>query len=259
MLYEQIRYANTIRGMYKMRHLLYQKKPPDMGTRLGYPKYSKQFYRIKSRLRKEGIIGDRGTFVENPPNLHVAAMTLRVDAAQISALGYKVPYVLFLALATGPSRKASYLARECGFSRKAVYDALRVMEKTGLARKDGSATTTTTAEDCPARTWLAEYLEAARVWVDSSGDASVLFNAIPSHVGGPHVRRLSHYESGAPVGPAEMHIFTYKPLLGLMETMVKKSRHFRNHPKRVSIRSDDIWQMQNADGTYWNGTQRIGS
>ena len=42
--------------------------------------------------------------MENPPNLHVAAMALRVDAAQISALGYKVPYVLFLALATGPPR-----------------------------------------------------------------------------------------------------------------------------------------------------------
>lgn len=256
MLYEQIRHANVIRGMYKMRHLLAQKKPPDMGTRLGYPKYSKQFYRIKSKLRKEGITGDRGTFVENPPNLHVAAMVLRVDAAQISTLGHKVPYVLFLALATGPPRKVSYLARECGFSRKAVYDALERMERAGLTRRNGS---TAAAEDGPARTWLAEYLEAARVWVDASGDTSVLFNAIPSYVGGPHARRLSHYESGAPMGPAEMHIFTYKSLLGLMETMVKESRYFRNHPKPVSVKSHYSGPVQNAGGAYWNSTQRIGS
>ena len=256
MLYEQIRYANAIRGMYKMRHLLAQKKAPDMGTKLGYPKYSKQFYRIKSKLRKEGIIGNHGTFVENPPNLHVAAMVLHVNAAQISALGYKVPYVLFLALATGPPRKASYLARESGFSRKAAYDALKMMERAGLVRKEGSAMV---AEDSPARTWLEEYLEAAKVWIDISRDTSVLFNAIPSHVGGPHVRRLSHYESGAPIGPAEMHIFTYGLLLNLMKTMVEKSRYFRNYPKRVSVRSDGSGQMQKTDGTYGKDTQRIGS
>ncbi len=256
MLYEQIRYANTIRRIYKMRHLLAQKKPPDMGTRLGYPKYSKQFYRIKSKIKKEGIIGNRGMFVENPPNLHVASMPLRVDAAQISVLGYKVPYVLFLVLAMGPSRNVSYLAKGCHFSRKAVYDALSMMERVGLVRKDGSGTT---AEDSSARTWLAEYLEAVSVWIDASDDTFVLFNMIPSHVGGPHVRRLLHYESGAPVGPAKMHIFTYEPLLDLMETMVKKSRYFKRYPKCVSVRSDDGEQMQKADGVYGNEAQWIGS
>ena len=256
MLYEQIRYASTIRGMYKMRHLLTQKKPPDMGTKLGYPKYSKQFYRIKSNLRKEGIIGSRGTFVESPPNLHLSTMVLRVDRAQISALGYRVPYVLFLALATGPPRKASYLARGYRLSRKAVHDALRRMEGVGLVRKDGSAVA---AEDGPARMWLAEYLEAARAWIDASGDASVLFNTIPSYVGGPHARRLLRYESGAPVGPAEMHIFTYGPLLDLMEAIVGESRHFRGHPKRVSIRSDGGGQTQKVGGVpYQKDIQRIG-
>ena len=75
-------------------NMLTLKRPPDIGTRLGYPKYSKQFYRIKSRLKKEGIISSRGTFVESLPNLHMAAMAMRVDAAQISVLGYRIPYVL---------------------------------------------------------------------------------------------------------------------------------------------------------------------
>ena len=97
------------------------------------------------------------------------------------------------------------------------------------------------------------------MWIDASEDTFVLFNAIPSHMGGPHVRRLSHYESGSPMGPAEMHIFTCEPLLDLMETMVKKSRYFRNHPKRVSVRSDGGGQMQKADDMYGNEAQWIGS
>lgn len=241
MLYEQIRYAAAIRRLYKMSHLLAQKKPPDMGTRLGYPKYSKQFYRVKSRLRKEGIIGSSGTFVESPPNLHMAAMALRVDAAQISALGHRVPYVLFLVLATGTPRKASYLAAECRFSRKAVYDALRAMERAGMVRKEGPVAA---AVDSPARTWLMGYLDAARVWIDASEDASVLFNTIPSYVGGPHAHRMSHYEPGTPMGPAEMHIFTYGSLLGLMEAMVGKIRYFKNHARSVSVKPDSSGQVE---------------
>ena len=238
-------------------NMLTLKRPPDIGTRLGYPKYSKQFYRIKSRLKKEGIISSRGTFVESLPNLHMAAMAMRVDAAQISVLGYRIPYVLFLALATGPPRRVSSMASECRFSRKAVYDALERLEQAGLVRRDGHVNTA--VEDSSARVWLAEYLKAVVAWIDASGDASVLFNTIPSYMGGPHMHRLSHYESGAPMGPAEMHIFTYGPLLGLMEEMVKKIRYFRDHPKDVSVMADEGGLVQRTDDIRENDSQRIGS
>ena len=261
MLYEQIRYAGDIRRLYKISHLLAQKRPPDIGTRLGYPKYSKQFYRIKSRLRREGIISSSGTFVENPPNLHMAAMAMRVDAAQIRVLGHRIPYVLFLTLATGLPRKASHMASGCRFSRKAVYDALGRLEQAGLVRRNGHVAIAEEEENNPARTWLAEYLEAVMVWTDTSGDTSILFNTIPSYVGGPHMHRLSHYEPGAPMGPVRMHIFTYGPLLGLMEMMVNKIRYFRDRPKGVSVMADDDdgRLVQKTGGMRGNPSPRTGS
>ena len=213
MLYEQIRHADTIRRIYKMRHLLTQKKPPEMGTKMGYAKYSKYFYQIKSKLRDEGTIGSRGTFVESPPNLHVSTMPLRVNRTQIKVLGNRIPYALFLVLATGPPRRAADLAKDMHFSRKAVYLALKRMEHVGLVNVTDF---TATAEDGSARAWLEEYMESVKAWIDASGDVAALFRMIPSYVGGPHARRLQHYESGSPVGPAEMHIFTHAPLVGLM-------------------------------------------
>ena len=233
MLYEQIRYADTIRKMYRIRHLLSQKKPPDMGTRLGYPKYSKQFYRIKSKLREEGIIGSRGTFVESLPNMHVVTMPLHVDGRQAGVLGSRVPYVLFLALLVDSPRRGACLARECRFSAKAVRDALRRMEGVGIVRMSGGAAAA--VEDSPMHAWLTRYLAAVRSWLDVSGDTSVLFNTVPSYVGGPHARHLLDYEPGTPMGSAEMRIFTYRPFLALMESIVRESLHFGSRSRRVSV------------------------
>lgn len=233
MLYEQIRYADTIRKMYRIRHLLSQKKPPDMGTRLGYPKYSKQFYRIKSKLREEGIIGSRGTFVESLPNMHVVTMPLHVDRRQAGVLGSRVPYVLFLALLVDSPRRGACLARECRFSAKAVRDALRRMEGVGIVRMSGGAAAA--VEDSPMHAWLTRYLAAVRSWLDVSGDTSVLFNTVPSYVGGPHARHLLDYEPGTPMGSAEMRIFTYRPFLALMESIVRESLHFGSRSRRVSV------------------------
>lgn len=233
MLYEQIRHAEVIRKMYRMRHLMGQKKPPDMGTRLGYPKYSKQFYRIKSKLREAGIISSRGTFVESLPNMHVVVMPLRVDRRQISVLGNRVPYFLFLALVADSPRRGADLARECRVSAKAARDALKRMVGAGIARVDNGVAGA--VEDSPAYAWLAGYLAAARSWMDVSGDTSVLFNAVPSYVGGPHARHLLDYEPGSPMGSAEMKIFTYKPFLGLMESIVRESLHFGSRSRRVSV------------------------
>ncbi len=233
MLYEQIRHAHTVRGMYRMRHMLAQRKRHDMGTRLNYPKYSKQFYRIKSKLREECIISNRGTFIESLPNLHVAMMPLRVNGEQINVLGSRIPYVIFLALIMGPPRNAGYLARKCSFSRKAVYDALRRMEDAGLIRMDGF---TATADDGPARAWLAGYLNAVKAWIDAREDAFVLFNTIPSYVGGPHARRVLDYEPGNTMGSAEMHIFTYEPFLDLIKSIVRESLYFKRHPKPVVVK-----------------------
>ena len=245
MLYDQLKHADTIRKLYRLRHLLARPKPPEVGTRLGYPKYSKQFYRIKSKLRSEGVIDDRGIFVESPNNMHVVIMPLHVDREQIRVLGRRVPYFLFLALSVGPPRRVAYLARECRFSRKAVYEALKSMVGVGLVRMEGY---TAEAEDGSARKWLEKYLAAAEAWVDTSGDVSVLFKVIPSYMGGPHVRRILDFEPGTPMGPADVHIFTYDPFISLMKSIVRNSLYFKRHARHVLVRPVGDVQARWIDG-----------
>ena len=184
--------------------------------------------------------------MESLPNMHVAVMPLRVDGAQIRVLGRRVPYTIFLALATGKPRTVGRLAGECHFSRKAVYDALGVMGDAGLV---GIHRHTVTAnERSSARLWLEGYMEAVMSWIDVREDASVLFRMIPSHVGGPHARILRGYEPGAPMGLAEMHIFTHEPFLDLMKSIVQKGAYFRRQPRRVAVRPAEDVQITWVEG-----------
>lgn len=232
MLYEQIRHARTIRHLYRIKHQLARRGGPDLGTRLGYPKYSKQFYRVRSLLMRERVINRRGVFIQSLPNMHMAKMSLRVEDGQIRALGDRVPYCLFLALACGAPARAGSLAGELRLSRKAVYDALARMRVVGLVSMSGPVAT---ANDGPARRWLVEYLDLIAAWMDASEDMSVLFNTVPACVGGPLARYLLDYEPGRPMGLADMHIFTPGPFLGLVKSTTGKSRYFRHYPKEVKI------------------------
>lgn len=232
MLHEQIRHARIIRHLYRIKHQLARRKGLDLGTRLGYPKYSKQFYRVRSLLVKERIINRRGEFIQSLPNMHMAKMSLHVEEDQIRVLGDRVPYGLFLALACGAPQQAGALAGGLRFSRKAVYDALARMRGVGLVNVSGPVAA---ASDGPARRWLVEYLDLLAVWIDASEDASVLFNTVPACVGGPLARYLLDYEPGRPMGLADMHIFTPEQFFDLVTSTIEKSRYFRHYPKKVEI------------------------
>jgi len=232
MLYEQIRYAGAVRRIYRLRHLLTQKNPPDLGSRLGYPKYSKQFYRVKGRLKREGILDRHGRFVESLPNLLLAEMPLHASREQIGVLGNRVPYCLLLGLMADSPKGAGDLIRELHFSRGAVYRSLERMERSGLVRMEDSRAV---AEGGPASEWLARYLEVVRASIRASGDVAILFSTIPAYIGGPHAYYTTNYEPGRPAGPADMLVLTYAPFLDLVKSMVRDSRSFREYPTRVEV------------------------
>lgn len=234
MLYDQIRHADAVRKIYRLRHLLTQKNPPDLGSRLGYPKYSKQFYRVKGRLKREGVLDGHGRFVESLPNLQLAEMPLHASKEQIGVLGNMVPYCLFLGLVADSPKGAGDLIRGFHFSRGAVYRSLERMEGSGLVRMEDSVAV---AEDGPANEWLARYVEVVRASIRASGDIAILFNTIPAYIGGPHAYYATNYEPGRPAGPADVLVLTYAPLLDLVRSMVRDSRYFREYPKRVEVRA----------------------
>lgn len=232
MLYEQIRYVEIIRKIYRLRHLLAQKNPPDLGSKLGYSKYSKQFYRVKAKLREEGILDKQGRFVESLLNLQVVEMPLHASKEQIDVLGNQVPYSLFLALIVDSPKKAGELIKEFRFSRKAVYDALEKMKKARLVKMEDSMAT---AEKGTVNEWLVRYLELVKTSIDTTGDVSILFNTMPAYISGPQAYYTINYEPGRPVGPADMLVLTYRPFLNFLESMVGQIHYFKDYPKKIEV------------------------
>lgn len=233
MLYDQIRYGEVIRKLYKLRHLLVHKAHPDLGSRVGYSKYSKQFYRITRKLVEEGILDKQGRFVENLPNLWLTELPIRATGKQIGALGNRVPYNVFLAVSIDSPKKAGELFRELNLNNKATYLAIGKLKKARLIRMEDSLISAQKEESV--YDWLLRYLDLCKTYADTTGDISILFNAVPAYISGLHAYYMVNYEPGRPMGPADMTIITPKPFVKLWKTVIKEVRYFRDYPKRIEI------------------------
>lgn len=245
MLYDQIRYVEAIRKLYRLRHLLVRRTHPDLGSRLGYPKYSKQFYRVKRKLLEEGILDKQGRFADNLPNLWLAEMPLHArNRQQTEVLGDRVPYSVFLALALDSPAKPGELSRGLNLNRKAVYDAARKLEKAGLVRREDSVISVDRAE--PVYGWVLRYIEVCRMHADTVGDISILFNVVPACISGPQAYHTVNYEPGRPAGPADMLIVTYRPFVKFWESVISQIRYFKEYPKKI-----EIGLAKSTDGIIW--------
>jgi predicted transcriptional regulator len=233
MLYEQIRYAEIIRKLYRLRHLLAEGTHPDIGSRLGYPKYSKQFYRVKRKLQDEGVLDKQGRFAENLPNLWLVELPLQVAKKHIRILGEKVPYNVFLAAFMDSPAKAGGLSKELNFNRKAVYNSINRLRKEGLVTKKNSKIAVN--NEANVYSWLARYIELCKTYVDTTNDTAILFRTVPAYISGPQAYYMINYEPGRPVGPADMIILTYKPFLQFWRSVTKQIRYFKEYPKNVEI------------------------
>lgn len=233
MLYDQIRYGEVIRRLYKLRHLLVHKAHPDLGSRVGYSKYSKQFYRITRKLAEEGILDKQGRFVENLPNLWLAELPIHATGKQIEALGNRVPYNVFLAISLSSPKKAGELFRELNINNKATYLAIGKLKKARLIRMEDSLISAQKEES--AYDWLFRYIDLCKTYADTTGDISILFNAVPAYISGPQAYYMVNYEPGRPVGPADMMIITSKPFVKFWEAIIKEVRYYKDYPKRVEI------------------------
>jgi len=233
MLYDRIRYGEVIRRLYKLRHLLVHKAHPDLGSRVGYSKYSKQFYRITRKLVEEGVLDKQGRFVENLPNLWIAELTIHATGKQIEALGNRVPYNVFLAVSLDSPKKAGELFRELNLNNKATYLAIGKLKKVGLIRKEDSLISAQKEES--AYDWLLRYLDLCKTYADTTEDISILFNAVPAYISGPQSYYMINYEPGRPVGPADMKIITPKPFVKFWESVINEVHYFKKYPKRVEI------------------------
>lgn len=233
MLYEQIRYAEVVRKLYRLRHLLAEEAHPDIGSRLGYQKYSKQFYRVKKKLQEEGVLDKQGRFVENLPNLWLVELTLHANKEQIKILGERVQYNVFLAAFMDSPAMAGGLSKELNFNTKAVYNSIDKLRKAELITKENSKIYIN--KEIRVYSWLSKYIELCRTYADTTNDISVLFRTVPAYISGQQAYYTINYEPGRPVGPANMIIATYKPFLKFWKSVIEEIRYFKDYPKNVEI------------------------
>lgn len=232
MLYEQIRYVEVIRKLYKLRHLLVHKAHPDLGSRVGYPKYSKQFYRIIRKLVKEGILDKGGMFVDSLQNLWLVELPLHATKKQIETLGNRVSYEVFLSILLDSPKKAAVISKELHLNRMAVHLAIGKLKKAGLIKTDNSLIS---AKKEKTYDWFVRYLNTCKTYAYTTGDISILFNAVPAYISGPQAYYMINYEPGRPVGSADMKIITSKPFVRFWESVIDEVLYFKNYPKSVEI------------------------
>ncbi|MDG7016704.1 MAG: hypothetical protein JRM82_04935 [Nitrososphaerota archaeon] len=231
MLYRQIRYAIEARKLYRLRHLLSRPRHPDIGSLLGFSKYSKQFYRIKNVLKDERILDSEGRFVENTLNLWVTELPLSASREQTNVLGHRIPYDVFLTTAIRSQTTVRGLPAELAIDRHNLSDAVGRLLRAKLLNKDGHQVV---AHD-KVQNWLLRYIELSKAYADTTSDVSYLFNAIPAYIGGPRAHYAMSYEPGRPIGPSDMVIATYGPFRNLWESLVKEVRYFKEYPRKVEV------------------------
>ncbi len=234
MLYDKIRYADEIRKLYRIRHLLVQSKHPDIASRLGYKKYSKQFYRIKQKLIEEKVLDKQGRFLESLTNRWLVELPVYLtNKKQLKVMGNKAPYFIFLALAIDSVNNAGEISEKLKLSRRTVYDALEKLSKSNLIKFDNSSIHA--AKDEHFYSWLSRYLELCKTQADTAEDVSLLFDCAPAYIDGPQAYYMINYEPGRAAGPADMIIRTYEPYKKFWQSVLGDVRYFKGYPKKVEI------------------------
>jgi len=109
-----------------------------------------------------------------------------------------------------------------------------------------------------AHDWLLRYLDLCKMYADTTGDTSIIFNTVPAYISGPQSYYMVNYKPGRPIGPADMIISTWKPFVRFWESVIREVRYFSKYPKRIEIaiarsKYKIIW----IDRIPYNKTSRI--
>lgn len=234
MLYNKIRYANRIRKLYRLRNLLTHGKRPEISSRLGFTKYSKQYYDFMKNLEKERVLDKNGLFIDKPTNIWIAELPLMTKSEkELKVLGYQNPYYVYLSLVFKKSITLNEIIKDLQMSERSVYDAINKLEEVNLIIKQDNVLQAN--EKTNVFVWFEKYLGICIREADSTGEISLLFDCVPAYVDGSHAYYILNYEPGRPAGPANMIIRTYKPYEWFWETVKEQIEYFKQFPKKIWI------------------------
>lgn len=234
MIYNKIRHAEDIRKLYRLRNLLAHNKHPDIGARLGYQKYSKRYYLIREKLKKEKILDREGRFVESITNKWMSELpTMIKNKDELHVLGFPPAFSVYLALFFKTHSTLKNIITELEMNERTAYKVIKKLEDSLLVVHNNSLIRIN--EDCGFYEWLSKYIHLCIVQADTDDDISVLFDCVPAYVDGPQAYYMVNYEAGRPVGPAHMIIRTNLSYEPFWEYAKNKVRYFIKFPKKIII------------------------
>ena len=245
MLYTQIRYAEEVRTLYRLRHVLASRGRPEIHSRLGFPKYNEQLRRIKNVLKQEHVLDRQGRFVESEPNIWLSRLPVVADRWKTRVLGHKIPYSVFLSLTAGTETTLKGLPGELKVDAHSAALAVERMLEAGVIVEDRDGEMT--ADDKTGE-WLLRYIELAKSQAKATGDISYLFRAVPAYISGPRAFYDLHYEPGRPMAPADMTVATYEPFRSLWESIVREVPYFQEYPHTVTVGHAERFEVTWANG-----------
>lgn len=233
MLYTKIRYAEQIRKLYKLRHLLEYDRHPDLGPRLGYTKNNRQFYILKKKLKTEKILDKDGRFIESITNKWLTELPMMSTPDELHTLGFKLTFHLYLSLIFTKTLAINQIIRELNMSSRTVYDSIKKLKKLSLITQHDSFIEINREKQI--YSWLEKYLELVITQVDTDEDISLLFASVPGYIDGPQAYYITNYEPGRTIGPSDMKINTNYPYLRYWESVIHRVEYFRKYPKRIIV------------------------
>lgn len=234
MLYTKIRYAETIRKLYRLKHVLAHSRHPEIGSRLGYQKYSKQFYIILSKLKDEGILDKEGRFVESITNKWLSELPIMIkDRKELQILGFAPTLKIYLALLITKDISIYQIVNGLQMSERTAYAALKKLEGSSLIEYKKNWISIN--EEKEFARWLSKYLDLSITQADTENNISILFDSVPGYIDGPQAYYLTNYEPGRPIGPADMIIRTNRLYESFWEYVKNKVRYFQKFPKKIII------------------------
>lgn len=232
MLYDKLRYVDVIFKLYQLSHLLARKKHPDLAPRMGYARYSRHYYKIRDRMKREGVIDGNGRWIDTPTNRWILSLP-SIEKPEIARiLGYESAYKIYLALMFMDSTPTE-LSEELGIKKPTVHAVLKRILEHSLIEREGRIVSTNKRTGM--YRWMSRYIEACYTESHVKNDDAILFDCVPGYIDGAQAYHLTHYQAGLPMGCADIIIRSSRMYDRFWRTALDKTRHYAEYPQKIRI------------------------
>ena len=245
MIYTKIKHAEKIRKLYKLQSIMAHKQHQEIGSRLGFQKYSRYYYELIKKLHKERVLDEKGVFIDNTINLWLTELSGILSQKEIKVLGGRVPFSIYLDLFLNPIKKNPRdIHDELRLTRSSTYYAIEKLASENLIERTDSKVIVSDKHEF--FKWLTKYVELCLSYTDITKEIFILFDLMPAYIDGPQAFYMVNYEPGRPIGTSNMIIRTHEPYVKFWKYVIDHVSYFNRYPKQITVlpiegKNEIIW------------------